>query len=156
MKTAILTIGTMFSGKTTFAEQLVKCDPNYVIISRDNFRLSMFPQGHKFTQEDEAKITSLQYDEVNRCSKEGKNIIVTNSNLRMSQLRNFVRILNLYDYKVLFKFCEVDTQTIINKVKQTSIELNMNHILTQQELYNTMKEKLHNHAKFKKCIMTSL
>ena len=39
MATAILTVGILFSGKSAFAERVVRDDPSYVIISRDDYAL---------------------------------------------------------------------------------------------------------------------
>lgn len=153
MATAILTVGVLFSGKTTYAEQLVESDPSYVIISRDDFRFNMFPSGHKFTQEDEAAITSRQYDMIRECHLNNKNIIITNSNLRMMHLRKFIRILERYNYDIKLKLFEMNTEVITTKMQSSKIRLNPDHIERQQELYKTIKEKLVTDQRYSKYIM---
>ena len=153
MATAIVTVGAVFSGKTRFAEQIVERDPSYVIISRDDFRNKLYPKGHKFTMEDETYITSKQYDMIRECYNNNDNIIITNSNLRMSHLRSFIRILERYDYDVKLKFCETSEDEIQLRSKECGVILKQGHIQQQKYLYSLIKEKIESDSRYNKYLM---
>lgn len=153
MATAILTVGVVFSGKTTFAENIVANNPNYVIIARDDIRKKMFSEGHKFTVDDEDKITTAQYDMIRDCYNKNLNVVITNSNLRMTHLRNFIRILQHYDYDIKLKFCESTTQEIVMKSSMCGFNLREKDVYNQMYLYDVMKDKLSNDSRYNKYIM---
>ena len=142
MATAILTVGILFSGKSAFAERVVRDDPSYVIISRDDFRNNMFPKGHVYTSDDEAAITARQYDKVRECYNNNQNVIITNSNLRMSHLRKFMRVLDSIGYDIKLKLCDADYYDVIEKIIDSGISCDNISVMYQQQLYYDMKHKL--------------
>lgn len=142
MATAIITIGAVLSGKTSFAESIVEKDDSFVVISRDNIRYSLFPNGndgHRFTPDDEQEITSKQYDMIRECYQANKNVIIPNSNLRMGHLKRFIRILENYNFDVKIKFCEINPENIYEKRDLLGIKVTNDHIEKQLALYQCIR-----------------
>lgn len=156
MATAIITIGAVLTGKTSFAESVIESDDSYVIISRDDIRYNLFPHGnhgYKFTPDDEQAITSKQYDMIRECYQANKNVIVPNSNLRMGHLKRFIRILENYNFDVKIKLCEEPKSTIYRKRDLLDVKVTNDHIENQLSLYNEVKEKVVNNTRYSKYLM---
>lgn len=156
MATAIITIGAVLTGKTSFAESVIEEDDSYVIISRDDIRYNLFPHGsagYKFTPDDEQAITSKQYDMIRECYQANKNVIVPNSNLRMGHLKRFIRILENYNFDVKIKLCEEPKSTIYRKRDVLGVKVTNDHIENQLSLYNEVKEKVINNVRYSKYLM---
>lgn len=156
MATAIITIGAVLSGKSTFAEMLQEQDNSFVVISRDDIRYNLFPEGtreYKFTPDDEQTITSKQYDMIRECHQANKNVIIPNSNLRMGHLKRFIRILENYNYDIKIKLCEQPKSAIYHKRDLLGIKITNDHIERQLSLYNDVKEKVSTHERYRKYLM---
>ena len=86
----ILTIGIPASGKTTWARNYAKDDPNTVIVSRDDIRAA-----HGFTYDlpkeqiakNEAFVTKVQHNQIEAALQDGMNVIVADTNIN-SKFRN--------------------------------------------------------------------
>jgi len=156
MATAIITIGAVLSGKTTFAENLQEKDDSFVVISRDDIRYSLFPNAtndYKFTPDDEQTITSRQYDMIRECHQSNKNVIIPNSNLRMGHLKRFIRILENYKYDIKIKLCEEPKSVIYRKRDLLGIKITNEHIERQISLYNEVKQKVLTDDRYKKYLI---
>lgn len=156
MATAIITIGAVLSGKTSFAESIIEKDDSFVIISRDDIRYSLFPDGnngYRFTPDDEQAITSKQYDMIRECYQWNRNVIIPNSNLRMGHLKRFIRILENYKFDIKIKFCEEHKSTIYKKRDLLGIKVTNEHIEKQMKLYNEVKDKVLSVDRYKKYLM---
>lgn len=79
----ILTIGLPASGKTTWANQLIKNNPDYVNVNRDDLRLAM--QGReryaKFSNWRESVVTYTSIMMAQEVLAQGKSVIVSDTNL---------------------------------------------------------------------------
>lgn len=84
---AIITVGISGSGKTTWAEEKCRKDKNWVNINRDNIRFMLTGagangwNGYKFNKSIEAMVTSIQDDVLSAARAEGKNVIISDTNL---------------------------------------------------------------------------
>lgn len=93
---AIITIGVSASGKTTWATEFVKENPEYFIVCRDDLRKEYYEKTHsneKFSwkvwnMKWEKKITAMFWDSIGRHAEAGMNIIIADANLNKDRLKN--------------------------------------------------------------------
>ena len=88
MKNIILfTVGISASGKTTWAENYIKANRGWVNINRDDIRFELFSDGvkdwskYKFSRANEKKVTNEQERLIEKAAVNGKNIIISDTNL---------------------------------------------------------------------------
>ena len=76
----IISVGLPFSGKSTYATELIKNDSSYVEINRDNIRKKLFHvsgwSDYEITTERENQVTTEQFNEIRQAIDSGKNIII--------------------------------------------------------------------------------
>lgn len=109
MNKIILTVGISGSGKTTWAEDFVMCNPNYFNINRDDIRFSLFTKGerdwslYKFNQKNENKVTAEVDKEVESAYRVGANIIISDTNLNQKTRDRWKKwaLENNYQYEEL-------------------------------------------------------
>ena len=92
MTTLIITRGLPASGKTTWAKAWVREEPNRARTSRDDLREMLFAQSGLLSREKEDRVTILQKDTVKWCLKNGVNVVVDNTNLRLRYVREWRRL----------------------------------------------------------------
>jgi predicted kinase len=115
MQKVILTTGLPASGKSTYAHELiVQSGGNLIGVSRDEIRkmIGCFPIGNK---EQEDLVSKIQDDIIIRGIKEGKNVIVHDTNLNK---KSPTRIKKLFDGDVEFAiadFTDVPIETCIER-----------------------------------------
>ena len=84
---AMLTVGCSGSGKSTFAKEFIKYNPDYVEINRDNIRFDTFCNGihdwslYKFSRENEDIVTAVQHIDIVKAFENQKNVIISDTNL---------------------------------------------------------------------------
>ena len=92
-KQIILTVGCSGSGKTYWAENLVKDSRNWVNVNRDDVRFNIFNEGVRdwtkyiFNNKNEKRVTKVCKDLVDTAYGEGCNIIISDTNLN-SKIRD--------------------------------------------------------------------
>lgn len=84
-KKMLVLIGLPASGKSTFALKLIKENTNFVRISRDDLRMSLFGTEHNPSVE--GFITSVQDSLIKNALHKGKSVVIDNCNIRQ-QYRN--------------------------------------------------------------------
>lgn len=110
----IITQGISASGKTYWAEDFVKQNPEYININRDDIRGELFCDGdldwskYKFTKAKENKVTETQNQRICDAVTEGKNIIISDTNLNTKTLVRLSNLPCLVDYEFEYKVFEVD------------------------------------------------
>lgn len=97
---AILTVGIPASGKTTWAEQWCKKNPNCLNINRDDIRVHLFsPSGlysdYKFSKEKEQRVTAYMYEQIQYCIDRGFDFIISDTNLNAGRRNDLIK--NLCD-----------------------------------------------------------
>ena len=93
---AIITIGVSASGKTTWANEFVKENPEYFIVCRDDLRKKYYEKTHsneKFSwkvwnMKWEKKITAMFWDSIGRHAEAEMDIIIADTNLNKDSLKN--------------------------------------------------------------------
>ena len=90
----ILTRGVPASGKTTWALQYIKNNPQYVNVNRDDLRASMFPthynrDTYKPSKSRESAVTKAQLDITTAAIDSGKSVIVSDTNINPNSVANW-------------------------------------------------------------------
>lgn len=100
----IISVGVSASGKSTWATNFVESNPNYVKIGRDDFRYSLKNVGF-CDNKIETMISTLMFNTIDVCLKNKLNVIIDNTNLKLSYINEFI---NHYKYKVDIEFKRFD------------------------------------------------
>ena len=87
----VVTVGLPASGKTTWTNELIAKDPNYVNMNRDDVRLMMQGRGRyaKFSKWRENTVTEIMRHGVIAALQNGKSVIVSDTNLNPGLNRNW-------------------------------------------------------------------
>lgn len=115
----IISVGVPLSGKSKYAAELIKKDPSWVEINRDDIRKKLFNvngwSDYDITVEKENKVTTAQYDAIRQAMDDGKNIIITNTNLRMKYIRKFVSLFEHHGCEISIKLFSVTLIELIRR-----------------------------------------
>jgi len=100
---AIITVGIPGSGKSTKAKELCKSG-GWVNLNRDDIRFSLFGAStwhdYKFTRAKEDMVTDVQTAMAESAAKQGKNVIISDTNLNEKVRERWEYILTKMGYKV--------------------------------------------------------
>lgn len=105
MKQIILIVGCSGSGKTTWAESFIASNNNWVNINRDDERFAMTNNGirdwskYKFNKSNERKVTEIINEKLAQAFADGKNIIISDTNLNPTYRENFKTMALEYGYE---------------------------------------------------------
>lgn len=97
MQKVILTKGLPASGKTTWAENFVKGNPDHRNLNRDDLRYMLFGKDYKFSKERENQISDAQENLARMFIKEGLSLVISDTNLNPkveSRWKNFAKYHN--------------------------------------------------------------
>lgn len=146
MKRSIITIGIPTSGKSTFASSIMEEDPSFVEINRDNIRRELFNISgwgeYEATPENEKLVTDREYDLIREAHNENKNIIITDTNLRMKYVRGFVSLLEYFGYKVKIKICHVSFLESIRRNENRSSPADLDNLRSMHKAYEVITSKV--------------
>ena len=142
----IISVGLPFSGKSTYAAELIKNDPIYVEINRDNIRKKLFGvdgwSDYEITTERESLVTSEQFNEIRRAIESGKNVIITNTNLRMKYIRRFVSLFEHHNCDIKIMLFSITPIELIRRNFESSYHNSEKDIIDNINHYNWLKEKV--------------
>jgi len=107
MTELIVTIGLPGSGKSTWADEFIKNNPNYFNVNRDDIRLMLQGRGryNKFTKTREDVVTEVQLSTARSAIKNGKSVIISDTNLNpaiVKQWEQFAKDRDVDFHKKLF------------------------------------------------------
>lgn len=92
----ILTVGLSGSGKSTWAAQFVAEDPvNRVEVNRDDIRLRLYGREDMY-KGSESRVTEVQLSVVESVLREGKTVVVSDTNLVSGYRTPFYKLANKY------------------------------------------------------------
>lgn len=121
MPKLLLCCGISASGKSTFAENLVKEGPSWVEINRDNFRFKLFTNGvrdwslYKFSKEKEKEV-DRQCEILWLCAvNSGKNVVVSNTNLNIKYHNQWRELAEQEGYKFEVKYFPISLEDAIKR-----------------------------------------
>lgn len=126
-KQAIFTIGISCAGKSIWAEEFVKSNPDYVIIERDKIRKSilidkgLYKEGFLWKLwnfKNEKEVDVIVDEQIQDAVKNNKNIIFSNTNLNKKYLdRNILKMFDL-GYNCEAKYMSVDFEEAVERDKK--------------------------------------
>lgn len=146
MNKIIILVGVSGSGKSTWAFNYVKENPNTIIISRDNIRMLLYGYNESNIKnyynlsdlkEKEVEVTNFSDSLIWKAIREGKDIIVDNTHLEMKYInayRKFACLLEL-------KFIDVTLVDAIYQDLKRSKSVGETLIKKQFDRYNALKSK---------------
>lgn len=143
---AIVTVGIPASGKSTFAENIISNDPNYIELNRDNIRKELFKIAgwteYVFSEENERMVTTEQYDRIRAASNSNKNIIITDTNLKMKYIRSIVSLLEHFGYTVQLKICDISFMEAVRRNHARSVGMEPNRLKIQYDQFLETKKRV--------------
>lgn len=89
MPTMIVTRGLPASGKTTWANNFIKENKDYINLNRDDFRKMLYGDNYKYTKQREKFVTDLQMTSLLEAIKQNKNVIISDTNLNDKVFNTF-------------------------------------------------------------------
>jgi predicted kinase len=136
---AIITIGCSASGKSTFAEDLCRRNPNeWVEVNRDNIRFKDCEKNwnkYKFTKKSENKVTvewDRQLDSAMSCNK---NIILSDTNINEYYRSILIKKLDINGYEVIIKEFPVEFDELLRRDMHRSGSVGYEVLLRQYITY---------------------
>jgi predicted kinase len=117
MKKVMILTGLSGSGKSTFARQFCKDNPNWLRVNRDDLRRSLLPVSlpeYWQTWPDDQKnrienlVNALQQTAIIEGLRQGWNVLIDNTNLRLSYINEFRKLLNAHSDAVEINYRLID------------------------------------------------
>ena len=115
-KKLIICVGISGAGKSTYTLQKIKEDNSYVRINRDSIRLSLFGSLDGYYQRRDLKVcedmvTDMENCIFELCSFANRNIIIDNTNLKISYIERWLELAKEFNYEVEYKFFDIPLPT---------------------------------------------
>lgn len=109
-------VGATGAGKTTFAEYWLRTEPNWMRVSRDDFRMMHFSNTN-LSPDDESKITEMVDGAITALINKGINVLVDATHCRVDYINSY---LEKYIEKtnISFKVFEVPLEELKNRCKK--------------------------------------
>lgn len=119
-KHLILTIGLPGSGKTTWAKEQIAADPtgNTVRVNRDDLRFEIFGKYVLDGRGQEQHITQVQTERVTKALREGKTVIIDDTNLVARFRQSWETLAQTEGAKFSLKVLAVDVETCVERVQE--------------------------------------
>ena len=138
-------VGISASGKTTWSKEYLKNNPNSIIINRDILREKYYPN-NKIKRilpfQEEEKITSYEIKSVLKNFFLGKDIIIDDTNLRISYIRKWIGILNCIKAKWEIKIFNIDLNIAIERDKNREFPVKEEVIKKQYLIFKSNKKEI--------------
>ena len=152
MKKIIITVGISGSGKSVWAKEYCKKNANWLRINRDDLRKSILlvTLNEYHTWESSAKykieklVTDLQNKLLISSLRDGWNVVLDNTHLKMSFINEYKKLLgeNFEEFEIEYKFFETSIEEcIVNDLKRED-NVGENVILEQFQKLKTLKKIL--------------
>ena len=143
MSKIIILIGVAGSGKSTWAFEYVKTNPNTVIVSRDSMRKSLF--GYDDVNLKDYYLTEITQSEnlisefvdatVSTALKIGKDVIIDNTNLQTPYINHFKK----FGEKIEIRFFDIDIEEIYKRDEIRIKAVGSNIIKKQYRYFSKLK-----------------
>lgn len=152
MLQAIILIGIPGSGKTTYALEFQLLNPSFDIIERDELRLQWMKEHHIQSTDDirvdftlwdwsnEPEITELEYALMSNSFNNGRDIIVSDTNLDTDHRSNMITFLRNLGFDTSIEFIEVSLDVAIQR--DTTRQYPVGEVIITK-LYNRWLQQFH-------------
>ena len=111
----IILVGIPASGKSTFCENFLKENKNYVKTSRDDFRY-MFRNEGFCESKIEQMITEFQKEAILKSLKNGYNVLIDNTNVKLRYINEFIKMIKPYA-NISFKVFDLPLDVCLERDK---------------------------------------
>jgi predicted kinase len=135
LKVKIL-IGIPASGKSTWAEDFVNKNPDWVKVSRDDFRFMLKSQ-HTCEPKIESLINDLQDRVILDSLSRGLNVIIDNTNLKLSYIEHFCELVK-YHASVEFQVFNISLNKAMERNLSRSKKVNEENIKKMFKQYEIL------------------
>ena len=146
MSKGIIVVGMPTSGKTHYANSLISKDNSYIEINRENIRKKLFnikgSSDYDFSIENEQLVTTEQFNQIRAALESGKNIIITDSNLKMTYIRRLYRFLDFYQADISIVMCDIPLLEAIRRNSNRMFPQKPEVIKNYYEAYMTIRDKV--------------
>lgn len=124
-KEVIICVGCSGAGKSSWAAQFIKDNPNYLRINRDDIRKTLVGDLDGYYQRKDLNSIELEINDIEEylfntiIGLHSKSVIIDNTNLKQSYINRWLKLIqNEEDYKLDFKFklFDIELEEAINRV----------------------------------------
>ena len=142
---AIITIGVSGSGKSTWANDFVSKNKNYIVIERDKIRSSIqniddgYVVWNMWKWSDEKIVNKKQTELLNLAFENKQNIIISDTNISSKTRKMFEELFNKHKYKIEYKWFDIDIEEAIKRDSLRKYPIGKTVIETQFKKYNEIK-----------------
>lgn len=148
---AILLVGVPACGKTTWANEYVKENPNTMISERDNIRLNIqqirgivAPSATRvdfsmWDKKDEEFVTKLQRDQLKTWALERKDVIISDTNINIKFRNDMMNFLHNCGYETSLKYMDVPLEVALERDRNRPFPVGDDVI---RRMYDTLQEEL--------------
>lgn len=151
VRKALILTGLSGSGKSTFAKQFCLTNPNYLRINRDEIRRSLLPVSlpeywQTWTEEARSRVESLVNDSqkalVASALARGWNLLIDNTNLKLSYLNEFRKLLSSHTdaLELSYKLIDTPLNVCIQRDQLRADSVGANVIRKQAEQLTVLKK----------------
>lgn len=135
MSKIIMTLGVSNSGKSTYAANYIKDNPNTIELNRDDVRFNYISPNAKSWSEyhhtdfNEELITDIVHKKFIKAIREGKDVIISDTNLSPYTRARWIQIANDYKCKLQYVIFNSKFEEIFYKNNVFDLP---DHVLTNQ------------------------
>lgn len=140
-----VTVGPSASGKSYYSENLVK-NSDFVNINNDDLRRSLFQINH-WEEYDfdkyESLITKIRKDIILNSLQEDRNVIISNLNISLSNLKYYFELAKKYGYNFKVILFDVSLSTCLSRnSKRTYMKLKDSIIVDQYQRFSKIIDNI--------------
>lgn len=150
----IITHGLPGSGKSTWAEGLVRSDPaNTIRVNRDDIRTALFGESYhtgSFPAKDEAKVTEIEKHLLESNLKAGKRVISDNTNLNKRTIRSLAILAQKHGASIKQEYFDVSIDEAKRRNAKRASEGGRN---VPEFVYDSMSKNSYTNGKMNRFII---
>lgn len=141
MQEIIILVGISGSGKTTWCEDFIKENPNYVRVNRDSIRMGITASNNRLLKRDlENLVTKIQHEQIRTCLLEGYSVIIDNTNLKSKTISSLALSFS-YLVDMSLRIIEEDVDICKKRVIIRDAIEDVSYIDKQYSNLQTLKEE---------------
>jgi predicted kinase len=150
MKNVIITIGISGSGKSSWAKQFCKDNPNWLRINRDEIRKSMLlvslNEYHQWDNDAKYRIERLVQEQqkqlIINALKANWNVVIDNTNLKLSYLNEYKQLLtqSFEEVRIEYRLFDTATERCVEQDKNRTDVVGEDTIRLQADKLKTLKK----------------